>query len=174
MIKIIVDDGKCTVSWGEGGTVRDAIREAADGACVSLEIKVNGSEAGVRTYEGDADALLSAIKENKLLAREPAAKRIIELIKGVTTYVPAPYPVQEWHDARKELPEEGVPVEVQLEDGAVFTAKIVDREILPEWRYRYDASDDWDSFGMWYEHDGTGLYKINPIVRWRELPKKEG
>lgn len=117
----------------------------------------------------DADELLSAIKENKLLA----AKRIIELIKDATTYVPAPYPVQEWHDVRQELPEEGFPVEVQLQDGAVFTARIESRELLPEWRYRYDASDDWDSFGMWYEHDGTGLYKINPIVRWRELPGTE-
>lgn len=34
MIKIIVDDGKCTVLWGE----RDAMQEAADGACGSLEI----------------------------------------------------------------------------------------------------------------------------------------
>lgn len=121
----------------------------------------------------DADALLSEIEKNKLLARTPEAKRIVELIKDVTTYVTPPYPEREWHNVRQELPEEGVIVEAQLQDGAVFTAKIETRQILPEWRYRYDASDDWDSFGLWYENDGTGLLRENPIVRWRELPEME-
>lgn len=35
----------------------------------------------------DADAILVTIKSNKLMAREPAAKRCVEIIKNATTYV---------------------------------------------------------------------------------------
>lgn len=36
MIKIIVDNGECTLSWGEGNLF-DLAKEVADGACVAIE-----------------------------------------------------------------------------------------------------------------------------------------
>lgn len=38
----------------------------------------------------DADGVTEEIKKNKLLAREPAAERCMEIIKNATTYVEPP------------------------------------------------------------------------------------
>lgn len=38
----------------------------------------------------DADGVIEEIKRNKLLAREPAAERCMEIIKSATTYIETP------------------------------------------------------------------------------------
>lgn len=51
MIKIIVDNGECTLSWG-GGSLFDIAEEAADGACVAIEeiaYKAHKAEGGEGT-----------------------------------------------------------------------------------------------------------------------------
>ena len=44
----------------------------------------------------DADGVMDEIKRNKLLAREPATERCMEIIKNATTYAEPPRKCGEW------------------------------------------------------------------------------
>ena len=56
-----------------------------------------------------------------------------------------------------------------MENGNVFRAEIRTRQLLKEWWYRYDPTDeDMDMLGIHYEVEGW--LKENPIVAWMPLP----
>lgn len=117
----------------------------------------------------DADYILSALNvfydrkhgnEHFLLGIETAQ----DIVKGVPTIDPKP----QWIPVTERLPDENQPVCILLENGNVFRAEIRTRQLLKEWWYRYDPTDeDMDMLGIHYEVEGW--LKENPIVAWMPL-----
>ena len=79
-------------------------------------------------------------------------------------------PQPQWIQVTERLPDENQPVCILLENGNVFRAEIRTRQLLKEWWYRYDPTDeDMDMLGIHYEVEGW--LKENPIVAWMPLPE---
>ena len=74
----------------------------------------------------------------------------------------------QWIPVTERMPDENQPVCILLENGNVFRAEIRTRQLLKEWWYRYDPTDeDMDMLGIHYEVEGW--IKENPIVAWMPL-----
>lgn len=74
----------------------------------------------------------------------------------------------QWIPVKEKLPDENQPVCILLENGNVFRAEIRMQQLLKEWWYRYDPTDeDMDMLGIHYEVEGWT--KENPIVAWMPL-----
>ena len=122
----------------------------------------------------DADALWNALNDAGGTGAEHGSwadgwdKAIDEAICLVEK-APAVEPAQQWIPVTERLPDENQPVCILLENGNVFRAEIRIRELLKEWWYRYDPTDeDMDMLGVHYEVEEW--LKENPIVAWMPLP----
>lgn len=67
MIKIIVDNGECTLSWGEGNLF-DLAKEVADGACVAIEEMSSraGTEPGIKERELFYQVFVDRVHQNRV------------------------------------------------------------------------------------------------------------
>ena len=67
MIKIIVDDGKCTLSWGDGDLL-ERVKEVADGACVAIEEMSSraGIEPGITERELFYQIFVDRVRQNRV------------------------------------------------------------------------------------------------------------
>lgn len=121
----------------------------------------------------DADALWNALNDAGGTGAErggwadgwcKAIDAAIRMLEKAPTVEPEP----QWIPVTERLPYENQPVCILLENGNVFRAEIRIRELLKEWWYRYDPTDeDMDMLGIHYEVEGW--LKENPIVAWMPL-----
>ena len=122
----------------------------------------------------DADALCNALNDAGGTGAErggwadgwcKAIDAAIRMLEKAPTVEPKP----QWIPVTEGLPDENQPVCILLENGNVFRAEIRTRQLLKEWWYRYDPTDeDMDMLGIHYEVEGW--LKENPIVAWMPLP----
>lgn len=118
----------------------------------------------------DAYALFDNVLEayGGTIIDESEANLFMKMIIRAPTANPESLQPQ-WIPVTERLPDENQPVCILLENGNVFRAEIRIRELLKEWWYRYDPTDeDMDMLGIHYEVEGW--IKENPIVAWMPLP----
>lgn len=97
----------------------------------------------------DADGLMEEIRKQKLLAKEPATKKCIEIIKSATTYTEPPE-IGIWIPVEERLPktDEGYAhVVVSMDDCFVCTTDYTDN----------------DGFELWADS--------GEVIAWMQLPK---
>ena len=108
---------------------------------------------------------------HKVTEEEKGMRTAYHLAKYETHVAPtiSPESLQpQWITVAERLPEEKQRVCILLENGNVFRAEIRTRQLLKEWWYRYDPTDeDMDMLGIHYEVEGW--LKENPIVAWMPL-----
>ena len=127
----------------------------------------------------DADKLVNSLENNLQSFEKLTSKYGKGLVHGTRIALNriaeqptiSPESLQpQWIPVAERLPDENQPVCILLENGNVFRAEIRIRELLKEWWYRYDPTDeDMDMFGIHYEVEGW--LKENPIVAWLPLPE---
>ena len=127
----------------------------------------------------DADKLVNSLENNLQSFEEMISEHgkgiahgtriALGLVKEQPTISPES-PQPQWIPVTDKLPDENQPVCILLENGNVFRAEIRTRQLLKEWWYRYDPTDeDMDMLGIHYEVEGW--LKENPVVAWMPLPE---
>lgn len=117
--------------------------------------------------------LINELKRYADMYQNPKGARGREIIGTAELLIAAADALEkaqsQWIPVTERLPEERQPVYIRLDNGNVFRAEIRTRELLKEWWYCYDGTEDMDMLGTIYEVEKW--LKFNPVVEWMPLPE---
>ncbi|MBA4697817.1 MAG: DUF551 domain-containing protein [Ruminococcus sp.] len=111
----------------------------------------------------DADGIIAEIEKNKLMAKEPAVKRCIEIIRNATTYIEPKMPARDsWIPVSERLPADHktyICTVLRFEDNYIYSAELI--------YYPTDDTWAWQDDPVIKEFD----YKTHRVVAWMPLPE---